>query len=368
MVVSLYVCDIPKSVNKKEIEEVFSEFQGYIETRMKVFQDKGKICFVDYNKETDANFVIHTLQGFKFSSEDKGIHIKISDNTKQSLGGNSKSQESKEKKKHRSDSRSESRSKSPSRSRSRSRSISVSKDKRGRRKRSRSVSHSKKNSRSMPAKETYPTNYYNSDNFKNNASGSGPTNYPIEQLPSNPNSSLLSLLGTLTGSQQIQPLPQIDNNPIMSLLTSFAGNQIQQNNPYDQISNLLTSFQNVNSNPSYPPERPQSDLKSKFNRFNEKFQNFTHFEKKATNIVFIEGLPSNATEREVAHILRPFPGYMSSRLIVREKNGKKTVMCFSDFENVYQATLCIHTLQGYRFDKSELVGLHFSYGVSKQKK
>ena len=42
--------------------------------------------------------------------------------------------------------------------------------------------------------------------------------------------------------------------------------------------------------------------------------------------------------------------------------------CFADFENVIQSTICINTLQGYRFDKNDLVGLHCSYGISKNKK
>jgi hypothetical protein len=33
-----------------------------------------------------------------------------------------------------------------------------------------------------------------------------------------------------------------------------------------------------------------------------------------------------------------------------------------------QSTICINTLQGYRFSKDDLIGLHFSYGVTKGKK
>ena len=74
---------------------------------------------------------------------------------------------------------------------------------------------------------------------------------------------------------------------------------------------------------------------------------------KATNTVYVEGIPLDATEREVAHIFRPFPGFITLRLIKREKNGKLTSLCFVDFETILQSTICILTLQGYRFDKND---------------
>lgn len=40
----------------------------------------------------------------------------------------------------------------------------------------------------------------------------------------------------------------------------------------------------------------------------------------ATNTIYVEGIPLNATEREVAHIFRPFTGFKSVRLIPRDKN------------------------------------------------
>ncbi len=85
----------------------------------------------------------------------------------------------------------------------------------------------------------------------------------------------------------------------------------------------------------------------------------------ATSTVYVEGIPLDATEREVSHIFRPYPGYKGLRLIEKEKNGKKTYIGFVDFENVIQSTVCINTLQGYRFDKNDLLGLHLSYGVKR---
>lgn len=77
----------------------------------------------------------------------------------------------------------------------------------------------------------------------------------------------------------------------------------------------------------------------------------------ATNTVYVEGIPLDATEREVARkyyqqlialidIFRPFPGYKSVRLIPREKRpGEKVIFCFADFDNKFQTTLVINTLQ-----------------------
>lgn len=82
MVVSLYICEIPKNITNKDLENIFCELEGYITTRMKGV-DNRRIAFVDYESERDAKFAMDTLQGFKFSPEDeRGIHIKYSDNTK----------------------------------------------------------------------------------------------------------------------------------------------------------------------------------------------------------------------------------------------------------------------------------------------
>ena len=50
------------------------------------------------------------------------------------------------------------------------------------------------------------------------------------------------------------------------------------------------------------------------------------------------------------------------RLIPRDINqDEKVILCFADFENSFQTTLVINTLQGYRFDKDDIWGLQFSY-------
>jgi len=95
-----------------------------------------------------------------------------------------------------------------------------------------------------------------------------------------------------------------------------------------------------------------------------------HIPKNATNTVYVEGIPTDASEREVSHIFRPFKGFKAVRLITRTKNGDKldkTVLCFADFESSLQTTIVINTLQGYRFNKDDHKGLSFSYATINNK-
>jgi len=186
---------------------------------------------------------------------------------------------------------------------------------------------------------------------------------------------LNSLTGQTAASQNFN-----QSNPDSKNLQILNQNQNQNNTnsanainllsnhliPNNQTSNMSNNNQNQN-NTSASNSKSNSFLNS-IHKYDDKFKNFLDFKKNATNIVYVEGLQLNATEREVAHIFRPFPGFKSVRLITRDKSGEKSVICFADFDDILQSTICINTLQGYRFDKNDLVGLHFSYGVSKQKK
>ncbi|CAN8240241.1 unnamed protein product [Cochlearia groenlandica] len=76
----------------------------------------------------------------------------------------------------------------------------------------------------------------------------------------------------------------------------------------------------------------------------------------ATNTLFVEGLPSNCSRREVAHIFRPFVGYREVRLVTKDskhRNGEPVVLCFVDFTNSACAATALSTLQGYRMDENE---------------
>lgn len=278
MVVSLYVCQIPSNVTKDDIINIFHEVDGYIDTRIKTMSDKGKIAFIDFENETNANFAKETLQGFKFSEGDKGLIIKISENSK------NKNKNFSSKKRRRDENRFD--------------------------------------------RNRFDNKHNRYDNYNNNFSGNFNNNNVTNDLLNSLNldAKNLELFQTL--------LAKINNNN-------------NHNNSYN--------YNNNNKN------------------FNDLIQSYSKdflisLKNNATNIVYVEGIPLDASEREVSHIFRPFPGFKKLRLINKEKNGENTVLCFVDFENVVQSTICINTLQGYRFSKDDLIGLHFSYGVTKGKK
>ncbi|KAG5019233.1 Oligopeptide transporter 6 [Glycine soja] len=69
----------------------------------------------------------------------------------------------------------------------------------------------------------------------------------------------------------------------------------------------------------------------------------------ATSTLFVEGLPSNCTRREVAHIFRPFVGYKEVRLVSKESRqpgGDPLVLCFVDFMSPAHAATAMEALQG----------------------
>ncbi len=108
--------------------------------------------------------------------------------------------------------------------------------------------------------------------------------------------------------------------------------------------------------PGAPPVGPFSTyVLNNLSQFYNVFQNLVKIPKNATNTVYVEGIPTDTSEREVARkrvvldsldIFRPFPGYKRVRLIPRDtKSGGRVLFCFADFENALQATLVINTLQ-----------------------
>jgi len=87
----------------------------------------------------------------------------------------------------------------------------------------------------------------------------------------------------------------------------------------------------------------------------------------ASSTLYVEGLPDDSTEREVAHIFRPFAGYQSVRILPKRvdstvKNGHH--LCFVDFADKALATHAMEVLQGYRMDKYDRSGLHITYAKS----
>lgn len=321
MVVSLYICQIPENVTEDDLKNVFSELEGYVDTRIKQVSDKGKIAFVDFENERDANFARNILQGFKFTKQDKGIKIKFSVNSRFSH---------KEK----------------------ALAAKANKDQRDRRNSDNfdiNNIHSNMNFTGQKRHRSISRNSSSSYSYKrhNENNDKSSNNHEQEENSFLLNNSLLlsSLLNNSNNSNNITATNNLLSNPL--------------------INNLFEVLNGVNSS----NKKKTKNILS-LRKFDKEFDNYDTYKSNnnASNIVYVEGIPTNASEREVAHIFRPFPGYKSLRLITKEKNGQDTILCFADFESIPQSTACINTLQGYRFDKNDLVGLHCSYGVSKAKK
>jgi hypothetical protein len=351
MVISLYICEIPQNIFKKDIDNIFSELEGYIDSRIKVLNDKRKIAFIDYETEKDAKFAMETLQGFRFAEEDKGLIIKVSDNTKQGINqgnnpNNSNTNRVLNKKRH-----------SESRSLSRER---------YHRERSRTP---ERNFSSLPSSKPVQPSQTGNQNILDllNILSTIPSNStPVSNMPSQ-NTNKPYTINPVPSHNE--PTPSSDPNSINNILECL------QNLQTVQLLSSLTNQQDYNKSFTQPIPKPaevashsqSSSFYNKFIKHDDYFRDNLKFRKNATNIVYVEGMPLNVTEREVAHIFRPFQGFKSVRLVSRDKNGEKSIICFADFETVTQSTVVINTLQGYRFDKNDLIGLHFSYGVSKNK-
>lgn len=87
----------------------------------------------------------------------------------------------------------------------------------------------------------------------------------------------------------------------------------------------------------------------------------------ASSTLYVEGLPSDSTKREVAHIFRPFVGYREVRLVAKEskhRGGDPLILCFVDFANPACAATALSALQGYKVDEinpeSSYLRLQFS--------
>ncbi|XP_062228043.1 RNA-binding protein 2-like isoform X2 [Phragmites australis] len=86
-----------------------------------------------------------------------------------------------------------------------------------------------------------------------------------------------------------------------------------------------------------------------------------------SNILFVDGLPTDCTRREVAHLFRPFVGFKDIRVVHKEprRSGDKAyVLCFVEFENAKCAFTAMEALQEYRFDDRKpdapVLKIHFA--------
>jgi len=91
----------------------------------------------------------------------------------------------------------------------------------------------------------------------------------------------------------------------------------------------------------------------------------------SSSTLFVEGLPLDATEREVSHIFRRMGGFQSLRIIPKEMNTpqQRTYnLCFAEFDNKYQATMAMHQLQGYRMEKEDpRTAINISFAKKRKK-
>uniref|UniRef100_A0A0D9WLU1 RRM domain-containing protein n=1 Tax=Leersia perrieri TaxID=77586 RepID=A0A0D9WLU1_9ORYZ len=73
-----------------------------------------------------------------------------------------------------------------------------------------------------------------------------------------------------------------------------------------------------------------------------------------SNILFVDGLPTDCTRREVAHLFRPFVGFKDIRLVHKEprhSGDRAYVLCFVEFSDAKYALTAMEALQEYHFDE-----------------
>ncbi|XP_057776209.1 RNA-binding protein 2-like isoform X2 [Salvia miltiorrhiza] len=71
-----------------------------------------------------------------------------------------------------------------------------------------------------------------------------------------------------------------------------------------------------------------------------------------SNILFIDGLPTDCTRREIGHLFRPFIGFREIRLVHKEprrRGDKAMVLCFVEFTDAKCAVTAMEALQGFIF-------------------
>ncbi|KAH9296906.1 hypothetical protein KI387_028588, partial [Taxus chinensis] len=74
----------------------------------------------------------------------------------------------------------------------------------------------------------------------------------------------------------------------------------------------------------------------------------------ASSTLFVKGLPTDCSRREVAHVFRPFRGFKDIRLVSKDfPRGDTLVFCFVEFETPSSAATALGSLQGYKLDEKD---------------
>ncbi len=88
-------------------------------------------------------------------------------------------------------------------------------------------------------------------------------------------------------------------------------------------------------------------------------QTTDYFSKETSNTLYVKGIPIDASEREISRkflfclnstfvdIFRACEGYVATRLVEREGQGKKFKLCFVEFVNSSYANLALQMKQGF---------------------
>mmetsp|Transcript_16959 Transcript_16959/g.47304 ORF Transcript_16959/g.47304 Transcript_16959/m.47304 type:complete len:418 (-) Transcript_16959:275-1528(-) len=89
----------------------------------------------------------------------------------------------------------------------------------------------------------------------------------------------------------------------------------------------------------------------------------------ASSTLYVECLPPDITEREVAHIFRRFEGqgYQSIRVFPKEGKSGPLLLCFVEFDSAHQAYVAMQALQGYRLDLKSASSAQLKISFSRRK-
>ncbi|KAH9320945.1 hypothetical protein KI387_015584, partial [Taxus chinensis] len=158
----------------------------------------------------------------------------------------------------------------------------------------------------------------------------GLTSGEISNLGGSLGSRLGSSAGYLSGSPIVDPVLMGQRQGIASIDSGFGG----------KAGGLGLSYQRPDSQALREPLRRPDE----------------HLPPDASNTLFVEGLPTDCTRREAAHIFRPFIGFKEVRLVQKEPKrpgGEPLVLCFVDFVDARCAATALEALQGYKFDETD---------------
>jgi hypothetical protein len=160
---------------------------------------------------------------------------------------------------------------------------------------------------------------------------------PIQYIQNGNNLEILQPLIPLQQQQQQQPSPlvQVGGTQLQQQLQQLQQAQVQQQQVF------LPSPLNV---PSASITHSSAAAAT------------TVLKPYASKTLFIRNLPSDVEEREAAHIFRPYPGFVSVRIVQKRSTRDAHAMvmlCFAEFKTPQDAAACMNQLNGYILDLND---------------